>query len=48
MRSRSWKCPAGNLRTTFTIDPQGVVARVIPKVTPRSHDGEVLAATAAA
>ena len=38
----------GNLRTTFIIDPTGVVAHVIPKVTPKTHDDEVLAAIAAA
>jgi peroxiredoxin Q/BCP len=38
----------GNLRTTFIIDPHGVVAHVIEKVTPKTHDDEVLAAIAAA
>jgi thioredoxin-dependent peroxiredoxin len=38
----------GNQRTTFIIDPTGVVAHVIPKVTPKTHDDEVLAAIAAA
>ncbi len=34
----------GATRTTFVIGPDGVVAHVIPKVTPRTHDDEVLAA----
>jgi peroxiredoxin Q/BCP len=33
----------GALRATFIIGPDGVVAHVIPKVTPRTHDDEVLA-----
>ncbi len=33
----------GATRTTFVIGPDGVVAHVIPKVTPRTHDDEVLA-----
>jgi len=37
----------GNSRTTFIIDPTGVVRHVIPKVTPKTHDDEVLAAIAA-
>ena len=36
----------GNLRSTFSIDGAGVVRHVIPKVTPKSHDDEVLAALA--
>jgi peroxiredoxin Q/BCP len=36
----------GNLRATFVIDRDGKVAHVIPKVTPSSHDDEVLAALA--
>jgi peroxiredoxin Q/BCP len=34
----------GNARATFIVDPDGVVAHVIPKVTPKTHDDEVLAA----
>jgi thioredoxin-dependent peroxiredoxin len=34
----------GAMRTTYIIDPEGVVAHVIPKVTPKTHDDEVLAA----
>lgn len=34
----------GALRATFIIGPDGVVAHVIPRVTPRAHDDEVLAA----
>jgi peroxiredoxin Q/BCP len=36
----------GNSRTTFIIDRDGVVAHVIAKVTPATHDDEVLAALA--
>ena len=32
----------GNSRTTFIIDSDGVVRHVIPKVTPKTHDDEVL------
>ena len=32
----------GALRATFVIDEQGVVRHVIPKVTPKTHDDEVL------
>jgi len=34
----------GALRATFVVGPDGVVAHVIPRVTPRTHDDEVLAA----
>jgi len=37
----------GNLRATFIIDPAGVIRHVIPKVTPKTHDDEALAAIAA-
>ena len=33
----------GALRATFVIAPDGIVAHVIPRVTPRTHDDEVLA-----
>jgi len=33
----------GALRATFIIDGEGKVAHVIPRVTPRTHDDEVLA-----
>jgi thioredoxin-dependent peroxiredoxin len=33
----------GALRATFIIGPDGTVAHVIPKVTPKTHDDEVLA-----
>ncbi len=33
----------GTSRTTFLVDPNGRVARVWPKVTPRGHAAEVLA-----
>jgi peroxiredoxin Q/BCP len=34
----------GAQRATFIIDADGVVAHVIPKVTPKTHDDEVLKA----
>jgi peroxiredoxin Q/BCP len=34
----------GALRATFIVGPDGFVAHVIPRVTPRTHDDEVLAA----
>jgi thioredoxin-dependent peroxiredoxin len=34
----------GAQRSTFVIDADGVVAHVIPKVSPKTHDDEVLAA----
>jgi peroxiredoxin Q/BCP len=34
----------GANRTTFIIDPEGTVVHVIPKVSPKTHDDEVLAA----
>jgi peroxiredoxin Q/BCP len=37
----------GNARSTFIIDGEGVVRHVIPKVTPKTHDDDVLAAIAA-
>ena len=37
----------GMQRATFIIDAGGVVRHVIPKVTPKTHDEEVLAALAA-
>ncbi len=36
----------GALRATFVIDAEGVVRHVIPKVSPKTHDDEVLAALA--
>jgi peroxiredoxin Q/BCP len=36
----------GNLRATFVIDEDGIVRHVIPKVSPKTHDDEVLAALA--
>jgi peroxiredoxin Q/BCP len=32
----------GALRATFVIDEQGVVRHVIPKVSAKTHDDEVL------
>ncbi|MDE3069572.1 MAG: redoxin domain-containing protein, partial [Acidobacteriota bacterium] len=37
----------GVQRATFVIDPGGIVAHVIPKVKPATHDEEVLRALAA-
>ena len=37
----------GNERTTFVIDADGVVAHVIPKASPKTHDEQVLALLAA-
>lgn len=34
----------GNQRATFVIDEGGVVRHVLPKVSPKTHDDEVLAA----
>ncbi len=34
----------GNLRATFIIDGEGTVARVFPKVSPKTHDDVVLEA----
>jgi thioredoxin-dependent peroxiredoxin len=36
----------GNLRTTFVIDGDGRIARVFPKVSPKTHDEVVLEALA--
>jgi peroxiredoxin Q/BCP len=36
----------GNLRATFLIDAAGTVARVFPKVSPKTHDEVVLEALA--
>jgi peroxiredoxin Q/BCP len=37
----------GIQRATFVVDPEGRVEHVIPKVKPKTHDDEVLAALAA-
>jgi thioredoxin-dependent peroxiredoxin len=37
----------GNERTTFVIDADGKIARVFPKVSPKTHDDVVLEALAA-
>ena len=34
----------GVSRSTFIVDPDGRIAHVIPKVSPKTHDDEVLAA----
>ena len=36
----------GAQRSTFVVDAGGVVAHVIPKVSPKTHDDEVLKALA--
>ncbi len=36
----------GVQRATFIIDPEGKIARVFPKVSPKTHDEVVLAALA--
>jgi peroxiredoxin Q/BCP len=46
-KSRYGRTYWGNSRTTFIIDGDGVVRHVIPKVSPKTHDDEVLAAIAA-
>ena len=38
------KTSMGIQRSTFVIDPEGTVATVIPKVSPKTHDEVVLAA----
>ena len=45
-KSRYGRTYWGNARTTFIIGPDGVVAHVIAKVSPDTHDDEVLAAIA--
>lgn len=45
-KSRYGRTYWGNSRTTFIIDPDGVVRHVIPKVSPETHDDDVLAAIA--
>jgi peroxiredoxin Q/BCP len=43
-KSMYGKTYMGTARATFIIDPDGVVARVFPKVSPKTHDDEVLGA----
>jgi thioredoxin-dependent peroxiredoxin len=43
-KQRNGKAYWGVQRATFIVDPKGVVARVFPKVSPKTHDDEVLAA----
>jgi peroxiredoxin Q/BCP len=42
-KSMYGKTYMGALRATFVIDAEGRVAHVIPKVSPKTHDDEVLA-----
>jgi thioredoxin-dependent peroxiredoxin len=46
-KERGGKSYWGVQRATFVIDPAGVVARAFPKVSPQTHDDEVLAALGA-
>jgi peroxiredoxin Q/BCP len=34
----------GVTRSTFLIDPDGTIAEVFPKVSPKTHDDQVLGA----
>lgn len=43
-KSRHGRTYFGTGRSTFLIDPEGRVAKVWPKVTPRGHAAEVLSA----
>jgi peroxiredoxin Q/BCP len=43
-KSMYGKTYMGALRSTYIIDPEGVVARVFAKVSPKTHDEVVLAA----
>jgi thioredoxin-dependent peroxiredoxin len=43
-KSMYGKTYLGVMRSTFVIDPEGRVARVFPKVSPKTHDEIVLAA----
>lgn len=45
-KSRYGRTYWGNSRTTFIIGPDGVVRHVIAKVSPETHDDDVLAAIA--
>jgi peroxiredoxin Q/BCP len=38
----------GNQRATFVIDRDGRIATVLPKVSPKTHDDEVLGALTSA
>jgi peroxiredoxin Q/BCP len=42
-KSMYGKTYMGAQRATVIVDPEGVVAHVIPKVSPKTHDEEVLA-----
>ena len=42
-KSMYGKTYMGNARATFVIDAEGTVAHVLPKVSPKTHDDEVLA-----
>ena len=46
-KSRYGRTYWGNQRATFVVDEDGVVRHVIPKVSPATHDDDVLAALGA-
>jgi thioredoxin-dependent peroxiredoxin len=46
-KQMSGKTHFGVSRSTFIIDVEGRIAKVLPKVSPKTHDDEVLAALAA-
>src|SRR5688500_1230331 len=45
-KSMYGKTYMGASRSTFIIDPEGTIARVFPKVSPKTHDEVVLSALA--
>jgi thioredoxin-dependent peroxiredoxin len=45
-KTRYGRTYMGVIRTTFIIDGAGIIARVFPNVTPKTHDDDVLAALA--
>ena len=45
-KSRYGRRSRGAQRSTFIVDPDGIVARVFPKVSPKTHDEIVLSALA--
>jgi thioredoxin-dependent peroxiredoxin len=46
-KNRSGRTYMGAQRATFIIDPEGVIAHVIPSASPKTHDEEVLGFLAA-
>jgi len=43
-KSRDGKTSMGNVRATFLLASDGTIARVLPKVSPKTHNEVVLAA----